>query len=188
MKKLLLCAAIAVFGLTSVNAQGIKLGAKAGANFSSLSGDDSNGYDGRTSFHVGAVANIGFSDKFSLQPELVYSAQGFTASAFGIDATGKLDYINIPVLAGYSITEGLSLQAGPQIGFVITDKVEVGGISEDLDAESTDFGAVFGAQYKMENGLFFQARYNLGLSSISTDSTEDLKNNVISLSIGYFIF
>ena len=76
-----------------------------------------------------------------------------------------------------------SIQAGPQVGFNITDKVEAEGESESLDAESIDFGAAFGAQYKMETGLFFQARYSLGFSEVIKDV--DVKNNVISLSVGY---
>ncbi|TGV03315.1 porin family protein [Flavivirga rizhaonensis] len=187
MKKLLLCAAIAAFGLSSVNAQGIKLGIKAGANFASLSGDDVDDLDGRTSLHVGAAAKIGISDKFALQPELVYSAQGFSYSEAGFDSTGKLDYINIPVLADFTIIEGLSVQAGPQIGFVINDEEDYDdGETEDIGAESIDFGALLGAQFKLENGLFFQARYNLGLSDVISDV--DAKNNVFSLSVGYFIF
>ncbi|WP_303315483.1 porin family protein [Flavivirga abyssicola] len=186
MKKLLLFAAVAVLGLTSVNAQEIKFGAKAGANFASVTGDDVDDLDGRTSLHIGAVANIGISDKFALQPELIYSAQGFTYSEPGFDSTGKLDYINIPVLADVTIVEGLSVQAGPQIGFVITDEEDSDDETEDLGAESTDFGAVFGAQFKLPNGLFFQARYNLGFSDIIKDV--DAKNSVFSLSVGYFIF
>ncbi len=183
MKKLLL-PVLALFLIASVNAQEVKFGAKGGVNFASLSGDDADGLDGRTSIHFGVVANIGISESFSVQPELLYSSQGFTLSEMGFDITGKLDYIILPVLADFKVAEGFSLQAGPQIGFVVTDKVEAEGESEDLDAESTDFGAVFGAQFKMDSGLFFQARYNLGLSDVFSDA--DVKNTVLSISIGYF--
>ncbi|WP_100615889.1 porin family protein [Confluentibacter citreus] len=184
MKKLLLSAVIAVLAMNNVNAQEVKFGAKAGVNFASLSGDDVEDLDGRTSFHIGGVANIAISEKFAIQPELVYSSQGFTVSESGVDVTGKLDYINLPILADFSVAEGFSIQAGPQIGFNITDKVEAEGESESLDAESIDLGAAFGVQYKMETGLFFQARYVLGFSEIIEDV--DAKNNVLSLSVGYF--
>jgi hypothetical protein len=184
MKKLFLCAAIAVFGLSNVNAQEVKFGAKAGVNFASLSGDDADGLDGRTTFHIGGVVRIGISEKFAVQPELVYSSQGFTFSEFGIDVTGKLDYINLPIMADFTVAEGFSLQAGPQIGFNITDKVEAEGESESLDAESIDFGLALGAQFKMETGLFFQARYAMGLSDVASDG--DIKNSVLSVSVGFF--
>ncbi len=99
MKKVLLIAVVAAFGFTSVYAQGIRLGAKAGLNLASVSGDDADGFDGRTSSHFGAVAHIGISEKFAVQPELIYSAQGATADD---DITAKLDYLNLPILAGFS--------------------------------------------------------------------------------------
>ncbi len=124
-----------------------------------------------------------------MQPELLYSSQGFKMDVLGGQIKTKLDYINIPVLADVTITEGLSLQAGPQIGFLINDKLEAegGGLiaeSNEFGAKSVDFGAVLGAQYKLENGLFFQARYNFGFIEIVDDA--DLKNGVASLSVGYF--
>ncbi|WP_299526663.1 porin family protein [Winogradskyella sp.] len=180
MKKLFL-AAFAVFAFASVNAQDITFGAKAGVNFASLTGDDVDA-DGRTSFHLGAVANIGISEKFSVQPELLYSAQGLTNDG---DVVGKLDYISLPILASFEVAEGFSVQAGPQVAFNINDSVEVDGEDAgDLDAEGVDFGLAAGLQYKMDSGLFFQARYGLGLSDVISDV--DAKNSVIALSVGYF--
>ena len=187
MKKLLFAAAIAVFGFSTVNAQDLSFGAKVGANFASVGGDDSDDLDGKTAFHVGAVINIGISEKFAIQPELVYSTQGYTASFDGVDVTGKLDYINLPILVDYTIISGLSIQAGPQIGFNIKDEMvadDVDDVSLDLDAESIDIAGALGAQFKMGSGLFFQARYTFGFSEIVEDV--DIKNNVFSLGVGYF--
>jgi hypothetical protein len=190
MKKILMLAAIAVLSLTTAQAQGVSFGAKAGVNFASLTGDDADMLDlkGRTSFHIGAVANIGISELFAVQPEVVYSAQGFTIEEMGVEGTGKLDYINIPVLADFTIAEGFSLQGGPQIGINITDEFEAEGETETLDAESTDFGAAIGAQYRSPLGLFVQARYTIGLSNVAADDEDDidLKNGVISISAGWF--
>ncbi len=48
-------------------------------NFAKLSGF----YDTnmKTGFHVGVVAEIKFNEKFSIQPEVVYSAQGVKYTA-----------------------------------------------------------------------------------------------------------
>ena len=51
MKKLFLFAAVAVFGFT-MNAQEVTFGAKAGVNFASLGGDDSDGLDEIGRAHV----------------------------------------------------------------------------------------------------------------------------------------
>ena len=52
MKKLLLTAAVAVFGLTSINAQEITFGAKAGVNFSTIGGDETGDVESKTGFHI----------------------------------------------------------------------------------------------------------------------------------------
>ena len=51
-------------------------GAKAGANFASIGGDETDDLGTRTSFHFGVTAGIAVSDNFTVQPELVYSSQG----------------------------------------------------------------------------------------------------------------
>ncbi len=62
--------------LTNSIAQ-VNFGAKAGVNFSDITGDDVDSYNGRTAFHVGVVAEIMISQKcLPVQPELMYSAQG----------------------------------------------------------------------------------------------------------------
>ncbi|PKA84304.1 outer membrane protein with beta-barrel domain [Ulvibacter sp. MAR_2010_11] len=182
MKKLLIMAAIAVFGFTTANAQGVSFGVKAGANFASINGDDADDLDGRTSFHVGGVVNIGISELFAVQPELVYSAQGFEFE----DVKGKLDYVNIPIMADFTVADGLSLQGGPQVGINISAKQEFDGETEDIDdIETLDLGFGAGAQYRLPDmGLFFQARYVIGFNDIVEDFAG--KNSVISLSVGWF--
>ncbi|OEJ98448.1 hypothetical protein A8C32_04330 [Flavivirga aquatica] len=205
MKKLLLSAAVAVLTLTSANAQEVKFGVKAGVNFASIGGDQTSGLDGKTGLHVGGVAEIMFSDKLSLQPELLFSTQG---SKFEFDdefekeeTKTKLNYLNLPVIVKYYVTEGLSIEGGPQIGFLLsaeseyeyTDKED----SEFNEKETTDIkknvsgldlGLGFGLGYKLEGGLNFAARYNLGLSNINDfDDSDDFKqqNNVFQVSVGF---
>jgi hypothetical protein len=203
MKKLLLCTAIAVFGLSNVNAQEVKFGAKAGVNFASVGGDETGDLDGRTSFHIGGVAEIVISEKFSFQPELLYSAQGAKASGsepgFGsFESEYKFDYLNIPLMAKFYVAEGFSLEAGPQIGFLLSAKDDwtetfdgfTDSGTDDLKdyTKGIDFGLNFGLGYKMETGLNFGARYNLGLSNINDgEGFDDFKNqnSVIQISVGY---
>lgn len=207
MKKIILCGAIALFGFFSANAQEVQFGAKAGVNFATVTGDETEDVSGRTAFHVGAVAEIKISDKFSFQPELLYSAQGvkedysenFGGTEIKIEETIKYDYLNIPLMAKYYVAEGFSIEAGPQVGFLMSAKYEAeassAGVSEsetiDLKDETSgiDFGLNFGLGYKLESGLNFGARYNLGLSNIYDGEGSDnykIKNSVIQVSVGYF--
>ena len=213
MKKLSIFIAIMLFGFSTVNAQEINFGAKAGVNFASITGDDTDDLDGRTSFHIGIVAEIVISDKFSVQPELLYSSQGatsedsYTEEDINIkeEGTVKLDYINLPIMAKFYVGEGFSLEAGHQIGFLMNSEIEMkltasgAGVSESISVtedlkdhiKGIDFGLNLGVGYKMENGLNFGARYNLGLSDANDDpeffeSDSSFKNSVIQVSVGYF--
>ena len=194
MKKLFLII-ILIAGVT-LQAQEIQFGVKAGLNIASINGDNFQDLSSRTSFHVGGLLEFKIADKFSIQPEILYSAQGakFKASEEVIETnvTWKLDYLNIPVMAKYYIADKFSLEAGPQVGFLVSSKadIEVNNISTEQDLnddviKSTDFGLNFGLGYKLDNGLNFGARYNLGLSNTSNVSSENIKNGVFQFSVGY---
>ncbi len=203
MKNLCFIAVIALFSFTSVQAQDLKFGAKAGVNFATISGDVIDGAKSRTSLHVGVVAEIPISDKLSVQPELLYSAQGAEFDSSIIKSTLKLDYLNLPILVKYYVADNLSLEAGPQVGFLLSAKADVEGntnndatlksINEDVDIKdnisSIDFGLKFGAGYTLESGLNFGAHYNLGLSNLNDTETSDTIeqfNGVFQVSIGFF--
>lgn len=185
MKKLLLVAVITVIGFTNGNAQEIKFGVKAGLNLAFITGDNTEDFTPNTDFHVGVMAEWKVSDKFSLQPELIYSGQGADTN---IDSEGRvaLNYLNIPLIGKYYVTERLSLEAGPQIGFLLSSKG--GSINYKDFLKSTDFGANIGVGYKLDNGLNFGARYNLGLTNIlDVDGFSDKnRNGVVQLSVGFF--
>ena len=168
----------------TISAQNITFGAKAGLNFASMAGDDADGLDGRTSFHLGVTAEIEMSDTFSIQPELLYSGQGYTADG---DVTGKVDYINLPIMAKFYVADGISLEAGPQIGFLASAKADVDGESTDIKdlLKSTDFALNLGAGYKLDSGLNFGLRYSMGLTDVYDFDTDGFKHSVLQLSVGY---
>ncbi len=201
MKKIIL-SAIAVMAFGFVNAQDIKYGIKGGLNLSSLSGD-TDGLDlkSKFGFHAGGFVEIKFSEKFALQPELLYSTQGtkFDDIQLGGNAAKtcfNFDYINVPVMFKYFAAEKFFVEAGPQIGFLVAAKARVKVDEQNIDNkqdikdnfESIDFGLNFGAGYEFTENIFASARYNLGLANIAkTESGDDTKihNGVFSLSVGY---
>ncbi|MCC9073254.1 PorT family protein [Flavobacterium sp. F-65] len=184
MKKFLLLAVLTVLGFTNVNAQKIKFGVKGGLNFASISGDDTKDVDAVTSFNFGVVSEIPISEKFSFQPELMYSGQGYSFN----DNTVALSYLNIPLMGKYYLTKGLSVEAGPQIGFLLSAKDDNTNVKKSFN--TFDFGVNFGLGYKLENGLNFGARYNLGLTDINNidNYSGKNKNGVLQVSVGYFFF
>ncbi len=188
MKRITLLLAALVFGLGSLTAQDLDFGVKAGLNIADLTGDFENGGKARTSLHLGGVAELSLSEQFSVQAELLYSAQG-AIDEDDTDEKWRVDYLSLPVLAKYYVTEGLSLEAGPQLGFLLKAEVEDNGETTDFKdiTKGTDLGLALGLGYKLSSGLHFGARYFFG-SDINDQDTSDIKvtNSVIQLSVGYF--
>ena len=201
----------ALLTLNAITAQEdeIRFGAKAGLNISSISGDETDDAKSKIGFHIGPVVEIPITEKFAIQPELLFSTQGakseesetVTEEFFGITysysytskSDVKLNYLNLPVIAKFYVAEGLSIQAGPQIGFLLsadseyeyeltTDgETESDSGSEDISEylNGTDFSINLGFGYQLPAGIFFDARYNIGLSNIydlDNETFEDLED------------
>lgn len=195
MKKSFLFIAAMVMSTTFVAAQeSVYFGAKGGINFSTFSGDGFSDFDedtkSRTAYHLGLLAEVPVSERFSIQPEVLYSAQGFDIleNEDGEDVEFQLDYITVPVLAKFYVFQGLSLEAGPQFGFLVQNKIESASGSIGLDDDefnSFDFSLGLGASYKLSN-FFVYGRYNAGMTDIyNIDGVEvDAKNSVIQAGVG----
>lgn len=205
MKKIIL-SAIAIMAFVFANAQEVKFGVKGGLNISDFSGD-TEGIDlkSKAGFNVGGFVEIKLSDKFAIQPELLYSTQGpkavnqigeMNGVTYNGDVCFNLSYINVPVMFKYYVAEKFNIEAGPQIGFLTSAKTKttIDGWdgSNELDVkdifESIDFGLNLGAGYDFTDHFSAGVRYNLGLANIAkTESGDDSKlhNNVFSLSVGY---
>jgi len=183
MKKLLIVVAVATLGISQqLSAQEVKLGTKVGLNISNFSGGDAD-RNSLIGFHVGFISEISLSEKFSLQPELLYTQQGSEAQDV---VKVKLDYISVPVMAKFYVADNFSIEVGPQASFLVSDKGDYNDSSipdEDTDAANFDFGANVGLGYKLGSNLFTQVRYNFGITTIAENP--DIKNSVFQISLGY---
>ncbi len=180
MKKIILTA-VAVFAFSFANAQDAKYGVKGGLNMASNSED---GASSLVAIHLGGFAEFKINDKFAVQPELIYSAQGAKFSDAGVSTTFNLNYINIPVMAKYYVADAFSLEAGPQIGFLMSAKN--GSLDYKEFCNSTDFGINLGAGYDLNEKMTLGFRYNMGMSDVLKDQqTGTSQNSVIQLSFGY---
>ena len=168
--------------VSNTNAQDVKFGIKGGLNVATLRINNLDA-DSRLGFHFGAVAELELSDRFSLQPEILYSEFG----AKETDETLKADYISIPIMAKYYVVDGFSFEAGPQFSFLVNDELEVvgpvGGAVLNPQVKNFDFSLNLGMGYQFKGGIFFQTRYNLGLTNVQDNP--DVKNGVLQLSLGY---
>ncbi|MEO7924691.1 MAG: porin family protein [Chitinophagaceae bacterium] len=183
MKKLFGICLSFFFYFPFIQAQHTEFGVKAGYNAASISVEDGADYDSKSGIHIGALAHIHVSSHFAVQPELVYSSQGGQSGNTKL----KLGYINVPVLAQYMINEGFRLQTGPQFGFLVSAKQKIGDLEVDVDDafNSVDISWAIGAGYIFTSGLGIDARYNIGLSNISDDSNNSVKNRVFQVGLFY---
>src|SRR5690606_38891478 len=125
--KVIFSSLLLLFFYLSSNAQNMDFGVKGGLNLASINGDSEN-ISTRTSFHAGVVFELKFSDKFSFQPEIIFSEQGAESNyseqvgseSIKYESVLRTDYINIPLMAKYYLTEGLDIELGPYVGFLLS--------------------------------------------------------------------
>jgi hypothetical protein len=175
----------------NTNDKTVSFGVKGGVNFATVTGEDIDSPDARTSFHVGGLVEIPVSDMFSVQAEALYSGKGFDFDYEGSDgdkAELQLDYIDVPVLAKIYITKGFSIEAGPQLSFLVNEELDVNPNSNSGDltldeAESIDFGLAGGLSFQTDMGIFATGRYTYGLSEVYKDA--DIHNSTFQIGVGY---
>jgi len=141
-------------------------------------------------FDGGALLEIGVASKFKLQPEVNYSIIGVELNDGEREATIKLRYVDVALLAKLGVCNKVNLFAGPQVGFLTWAKRDSSFTSEIIDLKNDfknhDYGLVFGAEYKFNSHLFLSGRYYHGLYNVA-ESWNDfvLRNRYLSFRIGY---
>lgn len=186
MKKIFLIFSFALV-VIAANAQG---GIKAGANFSSWRGDDidSDEIDMLIGFYFGAYYNVKVSDRFSIQPELVYSGEGVKSA--DDDFKYKFSYLNLTPLARFNTASGFFVGTGPQLGFLLSAKAKDEDNSVDVkdSFKGINFSWALALGYEMKSGFGIYGRYNLGLSNIVDSDDSDIKTGVIQVGLRYNLF
>ena len=219
MKKLALAlATVASIGLaSSVQAQGIRFGLKAGANLSNVTGNLNNQdvYKNKFGFVGGAILNVGLVDKvLSLQPEVLFSQKGFEYADKSFTVGGNTNrysgnrtynYIDVPVLLKVQAA-GLFFEAGPQYSYLLNvrdnasyslngNPISSSAANQNLDnVRRNEIGYAAGLGYEASNGFLIDVRYNGSLTDFAKDgyngSNQDLRNarnSVFQASIGYLL-
>lgn len=185
MKKTIIFIAL-FFLLVNANAQKAHFGVKGGINVSSLHFDDNTSYDSKIGLHAGLLAHIHASQTWAIQPEVFYSSEGAKLKAGNSDIKFNLNYINVPVLLQYMFDNGVRLEGGPQIGFLVNAKTKTDNASVDNNNfKSTAFSIPLGIGYLTTEGLGFDARYVFGLSNINETDPPTVQSNVFQFGIFY---
>ena len=204
MKKILMIAALMV-ATVSAKAQfepgTFSLQPKVGFELTSISGDGSKFKPG---FTAGLEGQYQINNWFGLSAGVHYAMGGCKIK--DVDSKFNMNYVNIPVMAKFYVTKGLSLNAGLQLGFMTSAKladVQLLGGKSDVDIKDlcnkTDFSIPLSIAYEFENGLSFEARYNAGVTNVFKDDVvnaaldvvggtkrwDDNKNEMFIITVGY---
>jgi hypothetical protein len=205
---------LSLFLLASFNllAQETTIGLRLGVNASKFKIEGGNSsIQNIMAVNAFVPVNIPISGNFSLQPEFGVIQKGVKSTAFDGDYSAKikqkLTYVEMPVLAKYTMQLIPKLQAsaflGPSLGYCLTGKVkywenDAGTISEET--EKTDFkrdnirridlGFNIGAAafYELGDGnVTFDIRLQPGISDLNKASFIAVKNMSFIMSLGYII-
>lgn len=217
-KKIFLLATVASgFALApAAHAQGVRLGVKAGANLSNLSGDLTNEdrFKNKVGFHGGLMLNVGLVDDgfLSLQPEVLFSQKGFkfadnefSAPGFTYKYKGErtYNYIDVPVLLKIN-AGGFYVEAGPQYSYLLKVKDEtsraINGTTysgytgtQNLDnVNRNEIGYAAGLGFQSDTGLLIGIRYNgsftdFGKDGYSDNDVRNARNSVFQASVGFLL-
>jgi opacity protein-like surface antigen len=194
MKSFLLSTVLAVSFFSFANAQGFGVGLKVGTNVNKLEGQSfKNQFT--YGYSAGAYADIKTGKKWSIQPEVLFNQVSTDTSdkfsaLYDINADKiskiKLNYLSIPILLNYNLSKGISLQAGPQFGILMSQSKDL--LQNGKDAFKTgDFSMLGGMQIKF-SGIRLYGRYAIGLNNLNDiDNRDKWKNQSIQLGVGLTI-
>ena len=182
-------ALLATAALSSAQAQDIRLGLRAGANYSNLAGNIKNQdtYNNKIGFLGGVMLNVPVTSDgfFSVQPEVLYSQKGFDNKP--TEYTGLLggkqkregsvnyNYLDVPVLLKINAS-GFVFEAGPQYSYLLsandatktTTTPALGGSPTTTESQNkrdvsglnrNELGYLAGVGYQASNGLSLNLRY-----------------------------
>ena len=166
---------------------------KVGFNLSSITADDTKYKPG---FAVGLEGQYQMNNWFGLSAAVMYQQQGTKVKDID-DFKWNIDYVNIPLMAKFYVTKGLSLNVGLQPGFLVKSKFKVD--DADLDVKDAcnkfDLSVPLSIAYELPMGLAFEARYTYGVTNVgkdvfdsktsSYDKLYQNKNSVFQITVGY---
>ena len=191
MKRLLTL--LLIVASSQIHAQGLDFGIKAGLNYANVSGFDD--FNQRQGISAGIFAGAKLGDKIGFQIDALYSQQGAEVdqSISQVINEFNLDYISIPVVLKYYLTDNVNIHAGPQLGILLNEETSVLNQTIDaIDANSADWLGTIGIGLDFPLGLRAEVRYSFGLTKVngqvtipSIDDLNNSKTSLTTISIGY---
>jgi hypothetical protein len=127
----------------------------------------------RGSYAFGITFGDQINKLIGLKTELRFIAKGYNIN-WGQDPIDKdiyrNNYLSLPILISISPVKNLSLEFGPDIGYLINSKVKYSGYTSfqknnSSDLKPIEFSIVTGVSYSFSKRFDFGARYGFGLTA-----------------------
>lgn len=187
MKKIMLVAALMLSSVATFAQHAVgsfNLQPKVGVSIANVT--EFKGTDPRVGIVAGLEGEYQATDIFSVSAGVLYSMQGAKGN-WGdlIDATNRLDYINVPIMANVYVVKGLAVKLGVQPGFNVSNKISANNratFDNLVKAQSVDVAIPVGVSYEYNN-FQLDARYNWGVSKAY--KFDKAKNSVFQITLGY---
>ena len=150
----------------------VSFAVKSGINIATVK-DINSDPKNRVGWYAGGVANIPLHKKFFLEPELLFSAKGYSGFA-NLNDTKKtpvrLNYITAPILVGYKIDNKTTLFVGPEIGYLVsvyyeTPYNETFNVSNNFPVK-LDIELDIGLKYEIVKNAGIEIRYTYGFKNM----------------------
>lgn len=154
--------------------QDIMYGVRAALNISNLDFEPDADFENkhRNGFAFGGFIDYSLSEKTSVLLELQWSAEGGKAESL------RADYIHLPILLRFSLSDRLKLGVGPKISLKTWE-------ADDLFSTAA-FSGVAGLEYMITDEFFVDARLSYGATNVIDQDLKKLeaKNHVIQFGFG----
>lgn len=169
----------------------VQFGIRAGvqkSNFKLMNEMPDLDLDMKSGLEAGFFVEIPVSPWFAIQPELGYASYGANVTMPNIKGSYEVEYISIPVLAKYRLRNGLAFLAGPSVNFVSAAQFGEDGQDKGNAIEyfkKNDILATAGIEYNFPFGLAIGARFNQGLTNITYELTNGIRNQSVGVHLAY---
>lgn len=166
---------VVLFITLNINLAGAQgWGVRAGANYSTVSSSET---DSKIGAYAGLYKQITILPKLLyIQPEIQVSNQGYTTKTNDYN----LNYIQVPVLARLYFLKIVSIETGPQFGFLVSDKTDG---PTNPNYETFDSAWATGLTFNLPLGFSLDARYVASFTDLSDAS--GVKNEVFQFGAGF---
>jgi hypothetical protein len=194
MKKVFIIGLCVIAMFSQANAQ-TKISVQGGLNLMQMKASAmglSIEFDSDAALNLGVIADFKGTDNFNLRSGLLYNGNTSSLTFDGDKQKITVNYLSLPLLGRFKVSEGLYAIAGPQINFLLSAKNTYDGeTSEENEAfNSSSFSGLFGAEYQFSDKFRLGINYTAGLSNIAkerfldTDDAGKVKLNGFNFNIG----